>query len=463
MCRTSFIIILLAALFGLCHSQSYTPTWSSINSRPLPEWYDQSKFGIFIQWGVYSVPAYATPMVPTAEWYWHTLENPDLDDGATQAYHNKSYGPDFSYQSFAPMFKANLFDVQLWSEVIRASGARYVVLTSKHHEGYTNWPSAESWGWNSADVGPMMDIVGTISKEFKQSGLYMGLYYSLFEWYNPLYLANKDSGVPPTSNSYITEVMMPQLLDIVNTYQPDIIWSDGDWEQNSTYWESTDFLAWLYTNSSVKDTVVTNDRWGADCRGKNGGFWTPTDRYDPLRLVGHKWENCYTIGTSWGYNQYEPLAAYQTTTQLLEAMVTTVSCGGNFLLDVGPTSDGIIPLIMQDRLLDIGDWMGINGEAIYNSTPWRVQNDTADIWYTYNADSDVIYAFSFTWPVGGQLQLHSPIGNPYSTIEILGVNAVIQWWGPNHSIPGMKIFLPPLAPSEYPPHGVYVFALYNVQ
>ncbi|GAM17331.1 hypothetical protein SAMD00019534_005060 [Acytostelium subglobosum LB1] len=435
----------------------------SINSRPLPLWYDQSKFGIFIHWGVYSVPAFAVPVAPGAEWYWYNLETPSSDNGATQAYHNASFGPDFTYQQFAPMFRANLFDADQWAELFVQSGAKYVVLTSKHHDGFCNWPSDQSWGWNSVDVGPGIDIVGMLSKAVKNTGLHMGLYHSLFEWFNPIYLADKNSGNPPTRDVYITDVLQPMLKDIVNSYEPEVIWADGDWDENSTYWQSTEFLAWLYTNSSVKDTVVTNDRWGADCGGVNGGYWTPSDRFNPGKLLTHKWENCYTIGTSWGYNQNEALIWYQNTTSLIQTLVSTVSCGGNLLLDVGPTFDGVIPMIMQERLMGMGEWLNVSGEAIYNSTWWRAQNDTIDetIWYTTNSDSGAVYAISFIWPEDYQLTLVHPVVTSKTTVELLGYN------GPELSFKslgqsGMEIKLPMMAPGSFPPHGVYTFKLLNV-
>ncbi|EFA86148.1 alpha-fucosidase [Heterostelium album PN500] len=426
--------------------------------------YDQSKFGIFIHWGVYSVPAFAVPQWPSAEWYWWTLYNGDkTDGGATSEYHNKTFGASFTYQEFAPMFKAALFDPDEWADLFVKSGAKYVVFTSKHHEGFTMWPSPQSWGWNSVNIGPGLDIVGALSKSVKNAGLHMGLYHSLFEWYNPLYIADVNSGSPPTTNNYVTQVLMPQLYDIVNSYEPSIVWADGDEGENSTYWQSAEFLAWLYNNSTVKDSVVVNDRWGLDCDGKNGGFITPSDRFNPGYLIKRKWENCYTIGTSWGYNQNEPLSEYQNISTLLQTLVSTVSCGGNLLLDVGPTSDGVIPMIMQERLIEIGEWLEVNGEAIYNTTFWRVQNDTIaeDIWYTTNLETGAVYAFSYNWDTDSTLYLNAPITSKNTIVTLLGYGHPIQFSASSGH--GLTIKLPSLTPTEYPPHGVYTFKLENVK
>ncbi|GAM23483.1 hypothetical protein SAMD00019534_066580 [Acytostelium subglobosum LB1] len=293
----------------------------------------------------------------------------------------------------------------------------------------------------------------------------MGLYYSLFEFYNPLYLNDVNSGVPPTTNTYVTTHMMPQLLDLVNTYEPEVVWSDGDEGENSTYWQSTEFLAWLYNESPVKDTVVVNDRWGLDCDGKNGGFITPSDRFNPGYLIKRKWENCYTIGTSWGYNQNEPLSEYQNISSLVQTLVSTVSCGGNLLLNVGPTSDGVIPMIMQLRLMEIGQWLDINGEAIYNTTFWRVQNDTlaSDLWYTTNLESGAVYAMSYNWADGnGDLHLEAPIASHETKITLFGYGGEIKFT-PREFGAGLTLHLPFLAPGEYPPHGVYTFKMMNVK
>eukprot|EP01132_Coremiostelium_polycephalum_P002331 gene2331-2879_t len=450
MFNNKLLIITILYLISVSSATVYEANWTSLNARPNPAWYDEVKFGIFIHWGVYSVPAFGNSTA--SEWYWHTLNNPNVDGGYTQKYHNESFGSKFSYQEFAPMFKANLFDPDYWADVIADSGAKYVVLTSKHHEGYTLWDSAQSWGWNSVNVGPGMDLVGMLSKSIKKAGLHMGLYHSLFEWYNPIYIADNNTGVPAKTQTYVDEILMPQLMDIVNTYEPHVVWADGEWDQPSSYWKSTEFLAWLYTNSSVKDVVVVNDRWGQECRDVDGGFWTGGDKWNPGYLVPHKWENCNTIGFSWGYDQYEPLSQYQTSPQLIQELVSTVSCGGNFLLDVGPTSNGIIPIIMQERLAEIGEWMRVNGEAIYNTTPWRVQSDNTlqNIWYTTNPTTGAVYAISFVWPSDSELVLESVKATHSTHISLLGSKAPISF---NKRITsGITIKLPSLTPGHYPPH-----------
>src|SRR5512139_871819 len=223
-------LLLALAAASLAGAQAYQPTWESIDRRPTPAWFTDAKFGIFIHWGVYSVPSYA-PVIPGklayAEWYWNALtsgrgDKPNEIQAGTRAYHDRQFGADFAYHEFAPRFRAELFDPEHWADVFARSGAKYVVLTSKHHEGFCLWPSAQSWNWNANDIGPHRDLAGDLSKAVKEKGLHMGFYYSLYEWFNPLYKSNFEK--------YVDDHMIPQMKDLVNRYEPDILWTDGEWD-----------------------------------------------------------------------------------------------------------------------------------------------------------------------------------------------------------------------------------------
>jgi alpha-L-fucosidase len=263
------------------------------------------------------------------------------------------------------MFKAELFNPDQWAGIFKTAGAQYVVLTSKHHDGFALWPSTQSWNWNAADVGPHRDLAGDLSKAVKAKGLHMGFYYSLYEWFNPLYKSDV--------NKYVSEHMMPQLKDLVMRYHPDIVWTDGEWEQTSDTWKSRDFLAWLFNESPVKDSVAVNDRWGKETRSKHGGFYTTeygnVDNEDVSnKKFDHPWEECRGIGGSFGYNRNESLGDYETSDALIHMLIQKVARGGNLLLDIGPAADGTIPVIMQQRLADMGVWLKTNGEAIFGTT-----------------------------------------------------------------------------------------------
>lgn len=370
------------ALGGLW-AQTYQANWDSIDKRPTPTWFGDAKFGIFIHWGVYSVPAYA-PVIPGklayAEWYWNALTNGRDNPKATPiqtgtwAYHLKQYGANFPYQDLAPQFRAELFDPDHWADVFARSGAKYVALTSKHHEGFALWPSKEAsatWGrpWNAVETGPKRDVLGDLTEAVRKKGLKMGYYYSLYEWYNPLWLTDKPR--------YVREHMTPQFKDLVTRYKPAIIFSDGEWEQNSDLWHSPELLAWLFNESPVKDDVVINDRWGKDTRHKHGGYWT-TEYTPGMSGMDHPWEESRGMGFSYGYNRAEKLEDYHSGRELVIMLVDLVSRGGNLLLDIGPAADGTIPVVMEERLIQIGDWLKVNGEAIYGTRPWK----TAKQWST---------------------------------------------------------------------------------
>ncbi|CAI2738591.1 unnamed protein product, partial [Dicrocoelium dendriticum] len=217
------------------------------------------------------------------------------------------YAPNFAYADFASEFRAEFFNPEQWVSLFVDSGAKYVVFTAKHHEGFCNWPSETSWQWNSVNLGPQRDLVGALADAIRNgSELHFGLYHSLFEWFNPLYIRDKGSNF--STREYVNAKVIPEMKDLIMRYKPEILWSDGDVGPD-VYWGSTEFIAWLYNDSPVKDTVVTNDRWGDGCMCKHGDFYTCQDHYRPGRLVEHKWENCLTLDrSSWGYRRESVLA-----------------------------------------------------------------------------------------------------------------------------------------------------------
>ncbi|HEX4772761.1 MAG TPA: alpha-L-fucosidase [Bryobacteraceae bacterium] len=358
-------------------AERYEANWASLDARPIPDWYTKAKFGIFIHWGLYSVPAFAAVNVkdenPYAEWYWNSLTEgmrataPVGKGALTWDFHKRTYGPDFSYFDFAPLFRAELFDPDYWAGLFVDSGAKYVALTSKHHEGFTLWrnPQANrSWGraWNAVDIGPKRDLLLDLTEAGRRKGLHIGIYYSLYEWYNPLWLSDK--------RRYVAEHMIPQFKDVVTHAKPDIIFSDGEWELPSEEWRSTEILAWLFNESPVADRVVIDDRWGSDTRHKHGGYYT-TEYTSGMQQASHAWEESRGMGYSYGYNRMEALSDYHSDRQLLLMLVDIVSRGGNLLLDIGPRADGRIPVIMEERLRQIGSWLQQNGEAIYETTAFK--------------------------------------------------------------------------------------------
>lgn len=422
-----FVAINFSSLTESAKKKKYLPTWDSLDARPLPSWYDEAKIGIFIHWGVFSVPSFGS------EWFWFNWR--ESKNPRYVKYMEDHYKPGFSYQDFAHSFTTEFFDPYEWANIFNSSGAKYVVLTSKHHEGYTLWPSKYSYSWNSMDVGPHRDLIGELRTAIlNKTDIKFGLYHSLYEWFNPLYLADKSNNF--TTNVFSKNKIIPEVVELIKTYKPEIVWSDGEWEAPDTYWFSRKFLAWLYNESPVKDTVVVNDRWGHETLCKHGGFMTCQDRYNPGVLQPKKWENAMTIDTvSWGYRRNAKLQDYYSVGDLISNLVITVSCGGNLLMNVGPTKDGIIPPIFQDRLKGVGDWLAVNGPAIYKSKPWKIcQNDTylPGIWYTTGIDKEtsmpVLYAILLYWPHDGVARFICPeMTESKSTVQMLGVDSRLSW------------------------------------
>ena len=458
--KNVFILFLVFGIFlspELNAQQKYQPTWESIDSRPTPEWFTDAKFGIFIHWGVFSVPSWG-PVTGSvyekyAEWYWWRQDDQGKPSPSFVEFHQKAYGDNFKYQDFVKDFKAEMFDPDKWAEIFKNSGAKYVVLTSKHHEGFTLWPSAQSWNWNSMDVGPHRDLAGDLTKSVKEKGLHMGFYYSLYEWFNPLYKQDPAR--------YVDEHMIPQIKDLVTRYEPDILWTDGEWDHPAETWKSTEILTWLFNESPVKETLAINDRWGKETRGKHGGFYTT--EYDLIHNASaattkfsHPWEECRGIGGSFGYNRNENLEQYESSEALVHILIDKVARGGNLLLNIGPTPDGRIPVIMQQRLSDMGRWLDVNGEGIYGTESWEsapAVNELTTHYYTLKGKT--LYLIVTKWqddPI-----ILEGIGN-VSDVSMLGFNGKVKY---SISKNKLKITPPLLSPATNPCQYAWVFKLEN--
>lgn len=452
--------ILLCSLISITEAnfaQTYQPEWKSLDKRETPGWWTDAKFGIFIHWGLYSVPAYApvNEVKGVYEKYAEHYENRLIQGSKLfTAHHNKFYGEQFKYSDFAPLFKAEYFKPDEWADLFVKSGAKYVVLTSKHHDGFCLWPSAESYKWNSVDIGPHRDIAGDLTTAVKAKGLRMGFYYSLLEWSNPLYK-------PKTIDSYVENHMLPQMKDLVNRYKPEVIFADGEWDYQSEQLKSTSFLSWLYNESAVKNTVVVNDRWGKETRSKHGGYYTTEyDLVHDVKGIGekaeHPWEESRGIGTSYGFNRFETMDHYFTSKQLIDLLIDKVSNGGNLLLNIGPDANGLIPVIMQERLLDMGAWLKVNGEAIYGTSSWskKPQNVKGqEIFYTQKGKD--LYVICTKWP---QTDLVVSAVKKAGKVTLLGSGLSIKT-----AIKGDKLSIqvPDLNPATMPCQHAWVFKVEN--
>ena len=488
-----FLMMTFVFIHPDINAQSYEASWESLDSRPCPEWYKDAKFGIFIHWGLYSVPSY-TNKGTYAEWYWHalhadtTLFNPKQMQRhkAITTFHQQNYGEDFEYPDFRSSFSCEFFDPDEWASIFSRSGARYVVLTSKHHDGFCLWPNKEaskSFGmkWNSVEAGPHRDLVGELSTAVRSKNLKMGMYYSIWDWFNPLWTLEQQKILTTGDmldnvgdvenkmkapeqlieesktalNRYIRDVMYPQFKELVLNYEPALIFSDGDWWMDDELWQTKPLLAWLFNNAPNKSEVVINDRWGK-VRGKHGGYLT-TEYGAGFDNAAIPWEENRGMGMSFGYNRIENIDDYRSEQELIYMLVDLVSRGGNLLLNIGPTADGRIPVIMQQRLVQIGEWLKVNDEAIYGTRTWKKSaqwskgniptftkkdyhtgfpiyemtitpkpgNAVKELYFTRKGSN--LYAFSPRWPSDGKIFVKDVKAGSKTRVSLLGSDRKIPF------------------------------------
>ncbi len=402
----------------------YENNWDSLNKRKVPEWFGKAKFGIFIHWGLYSVPAFANDK-DYAEWYGFCAEMNDEDietenQRVSNEHHKKFFGGR-PYLDFKNDFKGERFDAQKWATLFKRSGAKYINFVSKHHDGYCLYETKYAPNLNSMDCAPKRDFLMELKKAMEGTGVRFGVYHSVYEWWHPLCNENPEK--------YALEHLIPMLKELVEKYEPNTLFTDGEWEHESSVWHSTDFLQWLYNESSVRDVIVPNDRWGKETRGRMGGNFTTeygvidlgTDRRIEDVVLDRPFEECRGIGYSFGLNKAESCEMYLSVKDLLKTLCSLVSKGGNLLLNIGPDGDGTIPPIMEERLLNMGKWLQINGEAIYDSEVYF--NKAPDGIY-YTTRDGYIYAITETFPAKETVFDAIPYKDSYE-ITLLGSDKTV--------------------------------------
>lgn len=433
---------------------TYQPTLKSVKTHPIPDWYNDAKLGIFIHWGIYSVPAFAPrgeksaeklikgelgfAESPYAEWYQNSLR---IKGSPTQAYHATTYGADFRYEQFAPQFNEQLqkWNPDSWADLFSRAGARYVVLVTKHHDGFLMWnsrhPNPRNENWQAA-----RDVVGELSRAVSAKGMKMGLYYSsLLDWsftkipINSLaeLIAGSD-----TSRGYLAYIEN-HWRELIERYDPWILWSDIGYPPG---YKLPELFAEYYNR---KPEGVVNDRWlqlpkflfsklgrsilnpilkhietGEPPRVPHSDFITP--EYATLDHIAlHKWETCRGIGNSFGYNQFESVGDYQKADDLIRLLADIVSKNGNLLLNVGPCADGSIHPAQVAALGGLGDWLKANGESIYGTRPWRRFMDAGEngAQVRYTSKAGMMYAILTKMPANGILSLPLDVEGDATLLE----------------------------------------------
>lgn len=404
-----------------------TESWEVLDQRKIPEWFQNAKFGVFIHWGPYSVPAYRSvndeQFGSYAEWYYASVYGNHKNQGDN--YHCNMYGEQTEYRDFAKWFRAELFDPDYLAELIRDSGAKYVVLTTKHHDGYCMWSTENphKTQWNSIETGPGRDVTGELRDAVVKKGLEFGIYYSIIDWESvPSHRCNGGYFIPEkdvkkyglSKETYLKEILKPQLRELVMKYEPAVIYADGgEWDLTEEESQVRPFLSWLYKESPVKNKVVVNDRFYKEMPGHHGDYYST--EYQDKQVDDHPFEESRGVGKSYGYNRAERLEDYCTSKELIRELVRVVSKGGNLLLNIGPMSDGTIPIHEVERLKEIGTWLAVCGEAIYNTKPYlSEENDYPSTFRERNR-----YVF-LNRAETGELCLTLPKGE-IESISILGI------------------------------------------
>jgi alpha-L-fucosidase len=390
------------------------PDWSRFE-RPVPDWFRDAKLGIFIHWGLYSVPAWAEPTGelgavdeatwfrhnPYAEWYWNTIRFPD---SPARAHHTATYGA-APYDDFLDAWDARDFDPKEWAALFARTGARYVVPTTKHHDGVTLWDAPGTGGRNTVQRGPRRDLVGDLEAAVRGAGMRFGVYYSGgLDWnvtdLPPLdsHTAVSDTGRPKDA-AYAAYAAL-HVRDLVDRYRPDVLWNDIEWPDAGKHAGSLG-LADLFEHyyDAVPDGVV-NDRWG----DTHWDYRTSEYQHGLENESTQAWENCRGIGLSFGYNQVEDESHTLDGRAVVRHLADVVSRGGNLLLDVGPTAEGRIPDLQRRSLEALADWMSVNAGAIHGTRPLdpAVGAPTDQPWVRWTQRDGSAYALV---DAGGQVAL----------------------------------------------------------
>lgn len=412
-------------------AQKFQPTWDSLEKHRVPDWFQDAKFGIFIHWGLYSVPAWAPPTGelgkvdwntwftnnPYAEWYLNSLR---ILGSPTYRHHIATYGKNFDYYQFADAFNQGTqnWHPEDWAALFHKTGARYVVLTTKHHDGFRLWPSkVENPKAPSTKITAQRDIAGDLTHAVRSAGMKMGLYYSGgLDWTfttQPIVHREDLLARVPQSPEY-AHYADAHWRELIERYQPSILWNDISYPKLG---QVPQIFAQYY--NSVPDGVV-NNRFNAPF----ADYTTPEyAKYN--KITEKKWESCRGLGFSFGYNQVEGPEQVIAPDKLVALLVDIVSKNGNLLLNVGPKANGTISDIQLDRLHKLGAWLATNGEGIFGSRPWvrasATSPDGTDMRFTKKADS--LYAFFLNRPQGTALTIPGVKADASTTARILGSSA----------------------------------------
>jgi len=451
----------------------FQPSWESLGGYRVPSWYEDGKFGIFIHWGPYCVPAFGN------EWYPRNM----YQRGSREfEHHVATYGPQssFGYKDFIPLFKAERFDADEWAGLFRRAGAQFVVPVAEHHDGFPMYDC--SWtDWNAARMGPKRDVIGELAEAVRRQWMVFGLSSHRAEhwWfmnggmqfesdvqdprYAGLYGPAQPEALPP--NEQHLEDWLLRTCELVDRYQPQLVWFDW-WIEQPAFRPYLPLFAAYYYNRAAEW------RRGVAINYKNQSFAEQAAVFDVERgqlsdIRPMLWQTDTSVSrNSWGYIADQD---YKTAGALVGDLVDIVSKHGALLLNIGPRADGTIPDGDRELLLAIGAWLAVNGEAIYGTRPWKVFGegptevqsggftDTKRGAFTgqdvrFTSRGDTIYATLLARPEGGSAVVRA-LGTgsglyqrEIGRVQLLGSHETLQW---SRDAAGLHVQLPAELPSEH--------------
>jgi alpha-L-fucosidase len=459
----------------------YQATWESLKQYRVPEWYRDAKFGIFIHWGVYSVPAFGN------EWYPRQMY---LEGTEEFKHHVATFGPQarFGYKDFVPLFTGERINLAAWATLFKQAGARYVVPVAEHHDGFAMYDCSFS-RWNAVNMGPQRDVIGELAGAVRSEGLAFGLsshraehwwffnggmqfgsdvrapaYFDLYGPARPVSEDLRDRNSQPPPNQEFLENWLARTSELMDKYQPQLIYFDWWIDQHVFEPYLRRFAARYYNRGEEwQQGVVINYKHEAFPEG------TAVLDVERGQLTGIRplyWQTDTSVSqSSWGYIAHQE---YRTVDALIDDLVDIVSKNGNLLLNIGPRPDGTIPEPEQDILLEMGKWLAVNGEAIYNTRPWTIFGEGPtrvpegeftdrrrepftgqDIRFTTR--DDALYAIALAWP-GAELVIKSLASDSevraerISEITLLGRPERLAW---SQDEEGLHVKLPSGKPGEY--------------
>lgn len=449
---TAYLATLLCCIItSTAHTQArYQAAWQSLENYQTPDWFKDAKFGIFIHWGVYSVPAFGN------EWYPHEM----YQQGSKEfKHHIETYGPHnkFGYKDFIPMFKAEKFDPEQWADLFEKAGAKYVVPVAEHHDGFAMYKTTLS-KWNAAEMGPKRDIIGELSTAIKKHNLVFGLSSHRIEhWffmgggrrfdsdvndpaYDDFYGPARDQSETP-SPEFMNDWLL-RSTELVDKYKPQLFWFDWWIETPAMDPYRKSFAAYYYNKGLEWNKGVVINYKNVSFPEKAAVLDIERGKLKGIREL--PWQTDDAVGfKSWGYI---PDDEYKSPKYLVTNLVDIVSKNGNLLLNIGPKADGTIPQEQQQLLLSIGKWLSINGEAIYGTRPWKIFGEgptevaagsfvdrqlkpftPQDVRFTTKGDT--LYATLLDVPTAAVTikTLAAGANGTVSTVEMLGNSSPVQW------------------------------------